>query len=179
LNLHENLKNNKMAKNKEDYAGGLQKIEVDYIEAYMKKNNPTVFEWGMGTSTLRFPKYCKSYDSLEHNEDWYLKTKEKNKQTNCRLHLVKNNKPRTKPTKAEEFRDYINFIESFENEHFDVFFADGRARIFCIEKGLDKLKNDGIVFLHDYTPQRTNYHWIENFMNKIDQVGALGIFKKR
>lgn len=168
---------------KEHYDGGLSLKEVDYIISYMQKNNPVVMEWGMGTSTLKFPQYCKYYYSLEHDVKWYFKIKEQINQSpekykNLLPYMVAPDKPRTKPTKYEEFKKYIEFVDEFADNKFDLFFADGRARVFCVQRGLPKLKDDGLIFLHDYNGKRPHYEWINDFAQKIGQVDNLGIFKK-
>lgn len=166
-------------KDKNHYDGGMSLKEAEYIKYYMQKNNPIVLEWGMGTSTKMFPQYCKKYISIEHDKSRFNKINDvTKKQTNLTKYHIKQNHPRTNPTQYAEFKNYIEFAGKFEDEFFDLFFADGRARVYCLNYAKPKLKKDGLIFLHDYNEQkRPHYSWIKDFTTKIDQVDYLGVFK--
>lgn len=141
--------------------------EIDIIKKYLKSDF-TMLEWGSGGSTIQFPKLVEKYYSIEHDKEWFDKVNE-NSPENVEMFHVNNNKPRTLPTKKDQFIDYINFIDEIGVDRYDAVLIDGRARGWCAEKVLDYIDSDSKVFIHDYW-NRPNYHIVENWYNVIDSV---------
>jgi len=156
--------------------------------AYLEKldlNHKKVFEYGSGGSTLfwlRQGAYCVS---VEHNSGWYQ-----------RIKMVTNNNPKllyylseaepfpslspTSPNPANpddyiseeyyrfplQYRNYVQRIDAFKAESFDVVSIDGRARPSCIKHSVSKVKEGGILMLDNadrsyYTEQTPPY--LQNF----------------
>lgn len=82
-----------------------------------------------------------------------------------------------------EYINYINYPTSLKKKY-DVILVDGRARPNCAFKALSLLKEDGIIMVHDFTPNRYDkgrwyYYGILHYYDLIDHGGSLGIFKPK
>lgn len=155
--------------------------EIKMIESYLHMTD-TMLEWGSGGSTLHFPKFVKKYFSIEHNKEWYDKIKNEIPD-NVAYTYVKQNLPRTRPTKFREFKDYIEKAGSF-NKKFDKVLVDGRARPECAIWVLPYLNQNAVVFIHDYfMAGRDHYKKVEQYYNVIDKVTnteqTLAVFKRK
>lgn len=136
------------------------------------------FEWGSGRSTLHFSKLLDglasptTWISAEYDRGWFEEFWSNSKPTSCckiyhMEHPFTSNKPdpginfllydygRLLPMKREfshhryvEMKDYVNSIGLFSTE-FDFIFVDGRKRNQCLFAASQKIKRDGLVFLHD------------------------------
>lgn len=146
--------------------------EIEFIKSFFS-DEFDVLEWGSGGSTIYFSKFCRRYFSIEHDKAWYDKI-DKIKPENVQYFYVKNNLPRSRPTKKEEFMDYINFVDKIGMSRYDLVLIDGRARVFCAEKALDYVDDESLVFIHDW--ERKQYHSVLDFYNVYetkDRVAAL------
>lgn len=152
---------------------GMTSPEINMIQKYLS-DDMIVLEWGSGGSTLYFPRYVKRYFSIEHNKHWYEKGTNA-KPDNCTIYWVKENAPRTRPTKRKEFKDYVEYIHCLGIEKFDAVLIDGRARIYCAFEVKPYLKEDSIIFLHDC--HRKEYKEIYEHYDEIDKVGNLLVLK--
>lgn len=141
--------------------------EIKLIESYLTKDD-IMLEWGCGGSTLYFPKFVNKYYSIEHNKEWFEKIK-KEVFDNVNINYVSNNLPRTHPTKKEQFLDYINSVDNLGVNKFDKVLIDGRARNFCAEKIIPYLKEDSVVFIHDFW-KRYRYHNVFNWYKEVDSI---------
>ena len=164
--------------------------EFNMISKYLNKND-IMFEYGAGGSTINFSTMVNKLYSIEHHEGWYLKiwsSIEKNKiinetHKNVFINFINPNKPRTIPTKYEEFVDYIEFPKTL-NLKFDKVLIDGRARAYCAMFIRDYLHKDSLVFFHDFWA-RPQYHHILEYYEEVDSVkdtivetgGSLAVLK--
>jgi hypothetical protein len=79
--------------------------------------------------------------------------------------------------------NYINSISSF-NKKFDKILVDGRARVFCAYKALDYIKDDGILYVHDFK-ERVRYRTVLDYYDVIEECidegwpGSLIVLKKK
>ena len=144
-----------------------------------------MLEWGSGGSTLSFSSMVNEYYSIEHNQEWYEKIK--NELANYPLNsveyrFVKQNKEiDTSQSTYEQFKDYIDEVDSF-NTKFDVVLIDGRARRLCAKKVIPYLKPTSFIFIHDYV-LRTSYWPVEDYFELVDSCvdteQTIGKFKLR
>lgn len=145
--------------------------EINLIESFLKPNM-TMLEWGSGGSTIKFSQKVSKYYSIEHVKDWYTKVNKElvnlkldNKVNNF---LIEPDYPRTLPTKYREFKTYIEYVDQL-NIMFDVVLIDGRARAQCAKKVLKYLKDDAVVFIHDFWA-RPQYHSVLEFYEEVASV---------
>lgn len=145
--------------------------EIACIENELQEHdNPIVFEWGSGGSTHYFPKFCKEYHSVEYNNQ-YFRVVASNIPHNVHYtlrewaypipqgHGPHNFKDENHPNipevdtypkdkMLEQFGDFLNHIDKTPRKY-DVILVDGRVRILCLEKAINYIKDDGMVFIHD------------------------------
>lgn len=108
-------------------------------------SDKSVFEYGLGNSSIFWAKRAKNVISIEDNKKWYdsiYKKSLKNQQT----FLVKNRE------------EYVNFIEKSEQK-FDIIVIDAKYRFDCAKKSIAFLKEGGIMILDnsDWYPDVAKY----------------------
>ena len=134
--------------------------------------NMKVFEYGSGGSTLFYAKRVSEVISVEHDESWFLHLKSvinEKKIENVKLNLkipvsyetLLNGQTPYKSVHKKEysefvFNEYVNFIDSFEDNYFDMIVIDGRARPYCLKHSLSKLKPGGYILYDNF--ERKIYH---------------------
>lgn len=149
--------------------------ERSFIEKFLNKSD-TMLEWGSGGSTVCFAELVDKMYSIEHDKNWFDKINSI-KPENVEYYFVEQNAPRTRPTKKEEFINYINFIDTIGVERYDVVFVDGRARKFCALKALDYINKESKVIIHDW--ERPIYKEVLNSYDIIDEIRRVGILRKK
>jgi len=144
--------------------------EIQFVISHLKLTD-VMLEWGSGGSTTTFSMYVSKYHSIEHVHDWYTKVDTELKNyplLDMSYKHIPPDLPRTKPTRYEEFKTYIEYPSSLDIK-FDKVFIDGRARAQCAKFILPYLKKDSVVFIHDYFA-RPQYHYIEEYYNIIGGI---------
>ena len=149
--------------------------DIPFIEKHFKEND-IVLEWGSGGSTIQFSKLVKKYYSIEHNRAWYEKII-RIKPENVSYFFVPQNLARSRPTKKEEFIDYINYVDKLNVKKFDVVFIDGRARAHCAKKALDYIDENSKVIIHDW--MREEYKVVLEDYDIVDESYQVGVLKKK
>lgn len=149
--------------------------ECDKILEYINKDT-IMLEWGSGGSTTYFPQFVKLYLSIEHDKYWFDLVKMA-QPDNCELYWVKNNLPRTIPSKREQFKDYVEYVNHLGIEHFDAVLIDGRARVACAKEVVPYINQKSVVFLHDC--QRNEYKEIYTIYEQVDRAGVLSVMRLR
>lgn len=127
-----------------------------WLKNYLKKNM-SVFEWGSGGSTLFIAEKVKYLISIEHNYNWYIKTK-----TYLKLNCISNCKYKYIPAETtgnadfastdknfigKSFEKYCRSIDNLPDESFDLVIVDGRARPSCVIQAKNKVKANGYILL--------------------------------
>lgn len=118
------------------------------IKKYLT-NSSKIFEYGSGLSTVWFSKKCDSITSVEHDEEWFKRIKEKIKNNNSNAQIIYVN------VINENYSEYEKKICEYENESFDIILIDGRSRVNCMKNSIDKIKKGGLIILDD--SQRPRY----------------------
>ena len=152
---------------------GMRKREIEKLLSYLEKNM-IMLEWGSGGSTTFFPFFVTRYHSIEHTKDWFRKVGNELPE-NARLYYVPMNLPRTRPTKREEFVDYVEHVHSIGVDNFDAVFIDGRARVACAQEVRRFVNEKSVLFLHD--SHRAEYAEIFDLYEVIDKAGSLRVMK--
>jgi len=146
-----------------------QALIIKYLDS-----NDVMLEWGAGGSTLEFSRYVKKYYSIEHDASWFENIFSLlPPDTNIFIHHVPQNKPRSNPTRYEEFETYINFVNTL-NMKYDKVLIDGRGRQWCAEKVIKYLNDDAVVFIHDFWQQdRKRYQSVLKYFNVVESITEL------
>lgn len=132
--------------------------------------NMTGFEYGSGRSTKFFASRLKNLISLEHDHAWYERVKYDlalDKINNVEYHLVEKKESTAEIEEIvslgstsvthnflESYYPYSGFISKFPDQHFDFILVDGRARVDCILRSINKLKPGGILVLDNSERER-------------------------
>lgn len=135
---------------------------IDFIKS---KINPdlTVFEYGSGLSTCWWAQRVKKIVSIEHDLDWYNRTKVLIAEfSNTGLKHIPLNGP-----------DYCNEITKY-NHVFDIIVVDGRKRVMCGKNCLKALKDNGVIIWDD--TDRARYKEGVDYLikNGFKQIGFSG-----
>ena len=94
------------------------------------------------------------------------------------------------------FEDFCNYVAApllaqrmgaISDEKFDIIFIDGRARVACAFMSMFLLKPEGKIFIHDFGPEvnhptlpyRVYYDLVNNFLEPVDNVKSMYMFKVR
>jgi hypothetical protein len=120
--------------------------------------NFIVYEYGAGSSTLFFSQKVKKIISIEHDLSWFnyfTKTVENLKFENIELNFFQPKKKNPESIKYGskhdlkwknyDFEKYVESIDQYEDDYFDLVVIDGRARDFCLEKAIPKVKPGGYI----------------------------------
>lgn len=142
----------------------------------------TVLEIGAGLSTFLIAKRVKKVISIEHNKEWYDEIN-KSKPENVELyHIPQNSEPKQEYSDGtyEDFKDYCDFILGIP-ELFDVVFIDGRARVDAAKFAVKSLKENGVIFIHDFGHtdpkyRRNEYDCVLDFLELVGQEFTMAKF---
>ena len=168
-------------------------LERDLIRSFLNESH-TMLEYGSGYSTLYFSQFVGAYYSIEHNQAWYTTIHDIVRRSSSLSSKIKQYKlVRIDPGykgwgggfeegTREQFDAYIRAVHSFGVTHFDRVLIDGRARSDCALEIKPFLRNDSIVFIHDYINRPLYWKSVEQHYKKILQTyegQSLAIFKLR
>jgi len=144
-----------------------------------------MLEWGSGGSTLYYGKRVGKLYSIEHDPLWgktvgdwlawrhaWARVLLGRKEPRVSYHVVEPNVPSPpRPSKAEDYRSYIDRVDLLGVPRFDVVLIDGRAREHCAQKALRYIDRSSIVFIHDYfTPGREYYGQVLQWYDIVEAV---------
>lgn len=132
----------------------MTKIERDKIKEILSLiENPCIFEYGSGYSTLYFAKFLRRKKrkfmmySVDSSIDWHERVKkliERNHLSECVKTFYEGNE-----------QEYAVYVKRFSRK-FDFILVDGRFRRRCLEVASQYLTDGGVAFLHD--AERPYYH---------------------
>lgn len=111
---------------------------VRFLEEFFQKHDePSVLEFGSGSSSVWFAKRTKNLTSIEHDKDCHDLVKSK-------IRAMSNTENVKLILKA---RPYFDVCKQFSTESFDLILVDGRERVGCIKAAISLLKPGGIMML--------------------------------
>lgn len=147
----------------------MHKREYKFVEKHLVEDD-VLFEWGSGNSTLYFSGLVKKVISVEDELRYYKTLKstiESFKANNIELHFLPGIS--VKDPKAErhiQFEKYINFPVNNKVE-FSKAIIDGRARKYCASAIAEHIKEDTLVFVHDWNRNSVEDYEDEDYHNHI------------
>ena len=124
-----------------------------------------VFEYGSGASTLYWLSKGATCVSIEHDKQWYDKMKSSISaiaEVDYRLIQPELRSPveitinpanpdhygsNSPEFKNYDFSHYVQQIDEFPDEYFDIIMIDGRARPSCIKRSLSKVRVGGFMIV--------------------------------
>jgi hypothetical protein len=155
---------------------------IDFLEQNVRADW-SVFEWGVGGSTVFLTARAHRLVSVEHHTEWAA-----NVRTRVTTHGSRSWEllaiPPTPTIRAasaspsnpldyhsavegyqnESFRNYASSIDAFEDGEFDLIIVDGRCRPSCAMHAIPKIKAGGYLLVDDC--ERERYSWIHEEMRR-------------
>jgi len=132
------------------YVPFLSQNAIDFYEGILRPDFE-VFEYGAGRSTIWLADRVSFLVSVEHDQEWYIAINSLlgDEQSVARLILVSFGK--FDPDANEKVIEYVNTINLFPDESFDVVSCDGNdeARAQCIVAAVHKVKPGGWLVVDD------------------------------
>lgn len=135
----------------------MPELVIDWLESNLNKKM-RVFEWGSGGSTLFIANRVKSIVSIEYGKRWYVKLVWhlfKNRILNCHIKLVLPDKISQEEYRSSDkyghltFKKFVEAIDSYPDDYFDLIIIDGRVRLKCLEHAKTKVKHGGYILFDD------------------------------
>lgn len=131
-------------------------IEQHFLERKQYPGEETLaFEWGSGASTIFLEAISDDVKSVEYDEKFYevLKARVQKKTRVIYQPPIRSEAPiygsRKKGFAQLDFRQYVDTIDNFDQQLFDIIVIDGRAREKCLEKAIEKIKPEGMIVFDD------------------------------
>jgi predicted O-methyltransferase YrrM len=135
-----------------------------YLEMRLSRR-AVAFEYGGGGSTLWLAKRVARLTTIEHDAGWFGRIEEALTQTGLTNCVVLMREPgRVTPslgmpgtdgidyssTKCMgSFADYVQAIDTFPDDSFDLVLVDGRSRAACLHHAAPKVRRGGMLILDD------------------------------
>lgn len=127
------------------------------IDSYLEKiDNPKIFEFGAGGSSLYFLKKNANLYSVEHDKIWFDQlNKLTKKTTKWTLKFIPPSWSDKNTEYSSEFKgyekanffDYVHSIDAHDENYFDIILVDGRSRLACLKHSKNKVKIGGLLIL--------------------------------
>lgn len=157
----------------------LSDIELVAFLSFLR-NNTIFFETGSGCSSLIAKYFTKKSYSVEGCKLWYERGIKNGLKDNLIFKDLKPDNPTwSYPGKNSNINDWKNYFQSYNsNYNADVIFIDGRFKVATAMDIFDKINNDTIVLIHEYT-YRKLYFVLENYYQYIYHWGTLVAFIKK
>jgi hypothetical protein len=129
---------------------------IEWFERHLRPDM-TIFEYGSGGSTLFIAPRVKQLVSVEHDRSWHQSVADALERRGIRNVIYSLHEP-TKPAslrypdhfggyEGHDFERYVTAIDAYPDGAFDVVLVDGRARKFCLEQAIPKIKPGGYLWL--------------------------------
>ena len=159
------------------YIPAMSPKEIIAFCFFMKPGN-VYFEFGSGGSTNIASHYKIKTYSVESDIKWHNKLKNTNIMANYITIDLKANYFGY-PGKETSIEDWKKYIQAYKSEYnADIILIDGRFRVACGLDIFNKIRNDTIILIHDYT-FRKEYHILENYYLKLKTWDTLVAFIKK
>ena len=143
-------------------------------------NDTIYFETGSGCSSVIAKYYTKKSYAIEGCKKWYEQGIQNGLKDNLIFHDLKPDNPTwSYPGKESDIEDWKKYFQSYkESYNADVILIDGRFKVATAMDIFNKIKDDTIVFLHEYQ-DRPVYYIIEKYYKYIYHWGSLTAFIKK
>ena len=144
---------------------------------YFMKSGNIYFEFGSGGSTNIASFYKVKTYSVESDVKWHEKLKNNGIAANyitIDLHVTSLGYPGN----DTNVNDWKKYIQAYKKEYnADIILIDGRFRVACALDIFSKIRNDTLIFIHDYKNRR-QYYILERYYIKLKVWDRLALFIK-
>ena len=149
-------------------------IDLKNFLYFMKPGN-IYFEFGSGGSTNIASFYKIKTYSVESDVKWHEKLKNNGITANyitIDLHAISTGYPGN----DTNVNDWKKYIQAYKKEYnADIILIDGRFRVACALDIFTKIRNDTLIFIHDYK-NRKQYYILERYYIKLKVWDTLALF---
>jgi hypothetical protein len=135
-----------------------------YLEKRLRRR-AVVFEYGGGGSTLWLAQRVGRLTTIEHDAGWFTRIEQAlttTGLTNCVV-LLREPRGTAVPPRVPgsggidygsnrclgSFEEYVQAIDSFPDDSFDLVLVDGRSRAACLHHAAPKVRRGGLLILDD------------------------------
>lgn len=139
--------------------GAITYLEDEFLEDPYLPLTYRSFEWGSGGSTLWLSQRTASVVSIEHDREWV---------ESAQSELDKYNIANVSLVLRGLDKRYVEYIDRFPDEHFDIILIDGRRRSDCIRHAMPKLRRGGALVLDD--SERAEYQEAMKLVEQWDRM---------
>lgn len=161
--------------------GGMQPSEQDLLKRVML-NASTMFEWGMGSSTM-IADYLNisRLTSVDSSQDWVQQLKTKLSHRMYKLIYVDIGRVKmwgvpVDSSYKQAWSNYSGHVNR-EKKSFDVYLVDGRFRVACASLALKHGHSRSLVLVHDW--KRSKYHVLLDYAERVEKIGNLIVLRRR
>ena len=157
----------------------LTEYELGAFLSFLTKDT-VYFETGSGCSSIIAKKYSKKSYAVEGCKTWYDKGVENGLKDNLIFKDLKPDDPNwSYPGRSSTLDDWKNYFQAYDKSYnADIILIDGRFKIATAMDIFDKIREDTIVFIHEY-PHRPSYFILENYYQFIYIWDRLAAFVKK
>ena len=143
-------------------------------------NETIYFETGSGCSSFIAKQYSKKSYAVEGCKYWYEQGIKNGLKDNLIFHDLKPDNPTwSYPGKKSTIKDWKKYFQSYKKKYnADIILIDGRFKIATALDIFDKIRNDTLVFIHEYQ-DRPSYFIIENYYQYVYHWDTLVAFIKK
>ena len=137
---------------------------IDFLENHVNPNF-WVLEFGGGGSTAWFVDRVQKVVTIESDEEWVnLIHGETASSGKAELYLR---------SSADRYAAYVAAASTFPAESFDVILVDGRERVECVRRSVEKLKPGGLLILDD--SDRSKYNEVHAMLQSWNRENFYGL----
>ena len=157
----------------------IQGKELIAFLSFLKKDI-IFFETGSGCSSLIAKYYAKKTYAVEGCKKYYeLGIKNGLKDNLLFRDLKPDDSTWSYPGKKSNLNDWKNYFQAYKKEYnADIILIDGRFKVATAMDIFNKIKNDTVILLHEYS-QRPQYYILEKYYDYIYHWGTLFAFLKK
>ncbi len=135
----------------------------------------TYLEWGSGGSTLNIaPLATRRAVSIEHDGKWCDKVRKKLGDRPVEYNCIPSRRRDGHDGRYEDFKPYVDRIDTLGEKEWDFVFIDGRARVSCAVKTLAYIAPHSVVTIHDFQRTRGEYSAILFFYDVAEKSHVPG-----
>ncbi len=135
----------------------------------------TYLEWGSGGSTLNVaPLATRRAVSIEHNGKWCDMVQKKLGDRPIEYNCIPCQNRNGHDGRYEDFKRYVDRIDTLGEKEWDFVFIDGRARVLCAVKALAYIAPHSVVTIHDFHRTSNVYSAILFFYDVTEKSHAPG-----
>jgi len=156
------------SKNKKGQSSDMSYDYIDYILS-LNLNVDKVFEYGSGESQEFFANMCSELFSVDHDKSIYLKRiNDGVLDKNIVYNIVEPeaiDRSKSDATcefesdifKGYSFDSYVNSIDKYPDDYFDIIIINGVSRIGCLSKCIHKVRRNGLIIINNTNKETVKF----------------------